>query len=202
MLGSALGGAGSLQAALAPRLLLAPSLAQHMQELALGRPPLRHGHHLKGRAEHPVTAGRAENPVIACLGMGALARESRAPRYRPPRNGGSVRLMGQLKGCLFFPPLRCHPKRGLLGGGCGICGILLASSFCAMHRSMGKSCGVFLEPSYVVAPFCIFLRRLKYAPFQTLQLIFIFLLHHILGNQLNLCNVNYKCCFLMVSPVF
>lgn len=37
-----------------------------------------------------------------------------------------------------------------------------------MYKSMGKSSVVSLGPSYLVAPFCILLRRLKCGPFQDL----------------------------------
>lgn len=80
----------------------------------------------------------------------------------------SVEVMGELKGCSFFPLLYCYPKGILSGGDCGICGILFGSSFGALYRSIAKSCWVFLGPSYLVAPFCILLRRLKCALFQTL----------------------------------
>lgn len=137
VLGSALGGAGSpLQAAHAPRLLLAPRPVQHMQEIALVWPAVRNGHHLQGRGKPP----RYTWP----WGFGGLSRSWGAER-------------------LLVPLLCCRPKGISSGGVCGISGISFGSSF-----SLGKSCWVFLGPSYLVAPFCILLRRLKCAPLQAL----------------------------------
>ena len=58
--------------------------------------------------------------------------------------------------------------------GWGLCDLwglfcLAPASVHEMYESMGKSCGVSLGPSYLVAPFCILLRRLKCGPFQVLQ---------------------------------
>lgn len=71
--------------------------------------------------------------------------EEKRPVTLAPGIRGSVLVTGELKRCLFFPLLCCRPK-GILSG--GICGILFGSSFWAVYGSMGKSCWIFLGPSY------------------------------------------------------
>lgn len=55
---------------------------------------------------------------------------------------------------------------GLWGLWCLFC--LTPASVHEMYKNIGKSCGVSLGPSCLVAPFCILLRRLKCGPFQDL----------------------------------